>query len=103
MIANTKRPANLDAACAFIPALRAELATMPRGQSSAGDVAAIHRRLMDVILSAGGHARNDWNGAAIRLHGFRATSTAGVAAACQNWIAQVTLKAAAAAMEGQSQ
>ena len=50
------------------------------------------------IAEQGGAVRDDWNGARVRLHGISATSTTGVAGACRNWITQVTLKAAAAAM-----
>lgn len=53
-----------------------------------------------LITTEGGGFIDAWNGATIRLHGFRATSTMGLAGACHNWCTQVTLKAAAAAMDG---
>ena len=38
----------------------------------------------------------DWNGGVFKLHGFRATSTAGLPGAIRNWIRQVREKAGAA-------
>jgi hypothetical protein len=55
-------------------------------------------RIKAAIVEAGGAVRNDWNGARVRVHGFSATSTTGVAGACRNWMTQVTLKAAEATM-----
>lgn len=52
------------------------------------------------IVSCGGTFSESWNGAGVRLHGFAASSTSGIADACRNWITQVTLKAASASMAG---
>ena len=50
------------------------------------------------ITGEGGTFRDKWDGARVRLHGFTASSTIGLAGAVQNWRTQVTLKASAAAM-----
>lgn len=57
------------------------------------------RELQVLILNEGGSFKDDWQGGQVRLHGFKATSTVGLPAACRNWITQVTLKSAAAAMD----
>jgi hypothetical protein len=55
-------------------------------------------RLQTKILHEGGSFTADGLGARVRLHGFTATSTTGLAGACHNWITQVTDKAALASM-----
>ena len=55
--------------------------------------------LQVLILNEGGSYKDDWQGAQVRLWGFKATSTMGLTGACRNWITQVTLKSDAAAMD----
>lgn len=55
--------------------------------------------LQKLILEWGGAYDRTGAGYMVRLNGFRATSTVSLASACRNWITQVTLKAAQAAME----
>ena len=55
-------------------------------------------RVKSQIAGEGGTFREAWNGACVSMHGFRASSTMGLAAAVQNWRTQIILKSAAAAM-----
>lgn len=57
-------------------------------------------RIKAAIADEGGTCREQWYAARVSIHGFGATSTQGIAQACHNWIAQVTAKAEAAALEG---
>ena len=50
------------------------------------------RLLQRLILTEGGSFKDDWQGARVRLHGFTASSTGGLLAACRNWITQVRAK-----------
>ncbi len=56
--------------------------------------------LQKLILEWGGTFDRNGMGWMIRLNGFKATSTVSLASACQNWVKQVTIKAASAAMAG---
>ena len=56
--------------------------------------------LQKLILEAGGAFDRNGMGWSVRLNGFKATSTSSLADACRNWVKQVTLKAASAAMAG---
>ena len=56
--------------------------------------------LQRLILEWGGVYDRNGMGWMVRLNGFKATSTSSLASACRNWISQVTLKAASAAMAG---
>lgn len=55
------------------------------------------KELQVLILNEGGSFKSDWQGATIRLWGFKATSTTGLTGAARNWINQVRTKAGAAA------
>lgn len=55
------------------------------------------RELQVLILNEGGSYKNDWQGAQVRLWGFKATSTEGLTGAARNWITQVRAKLGAAA------
>lgn len=100
-------PADLAAARAFVPALRAALDRVPpysferRLEDEEARNVALHN-LRLVIDGAGGQHQNRWDGAAVRIHGLRATSTSGLESACRNWLTQVTLKSMAANMAGVS-
>lgn len=56
--------------------------------------------VMALIGQEGGSFSSNWNGTKLRLHGFSASSTSGLAEACRNWRTQVTLKAMQANMAG---
>ena len=97
--------ADLAAARAFLPTLKDALDAVPSysferrlEQEEARNLALNNLRL--VIDGAGGHSENRWDGARVRIHGLRATSTSGLESACRNWLTQVTLKSAQAAMAG---
>jgi hypothetical protein len=94
-------PADLKAAMAFVPELGEALDKMPRANfhDYEADLAVRNEallRLRRLIERNGGKVDAHWHGAAIRLHGLRATSTSSLTDACYNWIAQVTRKAQAA-------
>ncbi len=86
------------AALAFHARLAAMVNDLPGFQDDRTGYAAGIARIKLAIVEAGGAVRDDWNGARVRVHGFSATSTMGVAMACRNWMTQVTIKAAAAGM-----
>lgn len=56
--------------------------------------------LQKLILEAGGVHDDNSMGWMIRMNGFKATSTSSLRDACRNWVKQVTIKAASAAMAG---
>lgn len=89
------------ATLAFADQLRAFL-DQPWPPAHIDRVAHDHRlgALQRLILEWGGAFDRNGMGWSIRLNGFRATSTSSLGDACRNWIKQVTIKAAAAAMEG---
>jgi hypothetical protein len=58
--------------------------------------AALHT-VQAFIWEKAGQVGAGGDGSSVRLHGFRATGSAGLAAACRNWITQVRAKARAAA------
>jgi hypothetical protein len=46
-------------------------------------------KIKAIVQSEGGALIDQhWNGAIIRMHGIRSTSTSGVAQACRNWLAR---------------
>jgi hypothetical protein len=100
---------DLQDARAFEPALREALDRVPRARpirsihdKAEKEEALAHeearalalRDLRRMIEKAGGQVRNDWNGAAVRIHGLRATATSGLEQACRNWLTQVVVKTA---------
>jgi hypothetical protein len=94
MTANVPSPAAL----AFHAQLHGMIRALPSFTTDRPGFDAGISRIKLAIVEAGGAVRDDWNGARIRVHGFSASSTTGVAGACTNWLQQVTLKAALAAM-----
>jgi hypothetical protein len=80
--------------------LREILRELPHPWTDRAAYQAALATLQTKILHEGGSFTADSLGARVRLHGFKATSTMGLAAACHNWITQVTLKAATASMAG---
>jgi hypothetical protein len=58
---------------------------------------ACRKDLQVLILTEGGAFKDDWQGAQIRLWGYKATSTTGLEGAARNWIAQVRAKLGASA------
>lgn len=81
--------------------IKAALDSFPETRRSLEDNEAwvlAEARLKDVILTEGGKVQDRWDGARVRVHGFSASSTMGLRPACQNWLTEVTLKSAAAAM-----
>jgi hypothetical protein len=94
---------DLKSALAFQDELRALLAAIPtRGASRPTDEEDRQRaialnRTVEAVAAKGGTLTDRWDGARISLYGLRASSTAGIAGACQNWLRQLTLKAMAGA------
>jgi hypothetical protein len=88
---------------AFADALRAFI-DQPWPPAHIDRAAHDHRlaALQRLILEWGGAFDRNGMGWQVRLNGFKATSTSSLRDACQNWIRQVTLKAASAAMAGVS-
>lgn len=90
-------PADLTAARAFQSELHALLAAIPAygpkislEEQEARTLAL--RKLQEAITAKGGKVQDRWDGGRISLYGLRASSTQGIAAACRNWLAQLTLK-----------
>ena len=90
-------PADLTAARAFVPVLGEALDQVPpysferRLEDEAKRNLALDN-LRLVIERAGGQHKTRWDGAAVRIHGLRATSTSSLENACLNWMSQVTVK-----------
>ncbi|RWR32495.1 hypothetical protein D2T31_00490 [Sinirhodobacter populi] len=88
---------DLAGARAFYPELAAALKKVPaysyanKLETEKARNTALHA-VKALIEANGGKIRNDWQGAAVRIFGLRATSTSGLEAACWNWMTQVTLK-----------
>jgi hypothetical protein len=97
---------DLKSALAFQDELRRLLAAIPtRGASRPTEEEDRQRaialnRTVAAVAAKGGTLSDRWDGARINLYGLRASSTTGIVGACQNWLAQLTVKAMAAAMTG---
>ena len=98
------KAANLTAAQDFCAELHRALDRVPpysmgdRAQEAARNAA--FNKIDDLIEAKGGAVKCDYRGTSIRLFGIRAASTSGLMQACENWLAQVTLKSMAAQMGG---
>lgn len=87
-----------DAARAFTSQLGRALQDLPSFQHDRPGYDLAIDRIRTMIIAEGGAIRSDWNSTRLRIHGIAASATSGVAQACRNWIAQVTLKSSAAAI-----
>ena len=59
-------------------------------------------KITALIEAKGGTVKTGADGVSVRLFGIRASSTAGLLQACQNWKTQVTLKSMVANMAAQT-
>ena len=87
-------PVDLKAAAAAARRLHEALALLPVSRwEYPTEYDAEIAKITAIIASEGGAVNDRWDGAAVRMHGLRATSTSGIAGACRNWITQARTKA----------